>query len=125
MLVPFLKPASPQSSPIGATAARQMTDEDIIREIVENGRTTLFGMIYLRYSQKVYRKCLSFSHDPEIARDMAQDVMVKVFHQLQKFSGRSKFSTWLYAITYNFCVEYYRKSSRYYHQDLDDNFDLH
>lgn len=101
-----------------------MTDEDIVQEIVLNGRTELFGIIYSRYSQKVYRKCVSFTKDVDAAKDLAQDVLVKVFSQLHKFSGRSRFSTWLYAITYNFCVESYRKSSKYHLQQLDENYDL-
>ncbi len=125
MLIPLTQPASPQLQAIGAKSAKKMTDEEIIGEILENGRTDLFGILYLRYSGKVYRKCLSFSKDPDLAKDMAQDVMVKLFHQLQKYSGRSKFSTWLYAITYNYCVEQYRKSSRYHLQELNETCDLH
>lgn len=101
-----------------------MSDEDLIAGILEEGRTDLFGFIYQRYSSKVYRKCLSFAHDKDLAQDMAQDILVKVYHQLHKFSGKSRFSTWLYALTYNFCVEHYRKNSKFHIQGIDDNHDL-
>lgn len=123
MLVPFLQPAT-ATKPAYSTAPSTLSDEDIIFEITTNGRTELFGIIYKRYSQKVFRKCISFTKDADAAKDMAQDVLVKVFSQLHKFSGRSRFSTWLYAITYNFCVESYRKSTRVHMQELDENFDL-
>lgn len=122
MLVPFIQPA-PSQAPKLANTPTSMTDEEIVQEIVLNGRTELFGIIYSRYSQKVYRKCVSFTKDLDAAKDLAQDVLVKVFSQLHKFSGRSKFSTWLYAITYNFCVESYRKNSKYRLQELDETHD--
>lgn len=103
---------------------QKLADEDIVRAIIEEGKTEMFSILYDRYADKVYRKCISFAHDREIAQDMVQDVLLKVFTQLGKFKGKSRFSTWLYAITYNFCVEHYRKSSRMRTVDIDEGPDL-
>lgn len=100
------------------------TDEMLVREIVEQDRPELFGLLYDRYLQKVYRKAYSFVHDQDLAQDLAQDIMVKVYRQLHKFGGKSRFSTWLYAISYNFCVEYYRKHKKLHLQPLDTKYDL-
>jgi len=54
---------------------------------------------------------------------MVQDIFLKVFFQLSKFKGNSRFSTWLYAITYNFCVEHYRKNSKYARVEISDQHD--
>lgn len=99
----------------------QASDETIIEAIITEGKTELFGLLYDRYADKVFRKCISFVQDRDIAQDMVQDVLLKVFTQLSKFKGNSRFSTWLYAITYNYCVEYYRRSNRYPTTDLDDS----
>lgn len=107
-----------------STDFRKQSDEEIIRAILEEGRTELFGILYDRYSDKVFRKCISFVRDKDMAQDMAQDVLLKVFTQLNKFKGKSRFSTWLYAITYNFCVEYYRRNSRYGTVDIDEGPEL-
>ncbi|WNJ21007.1 sigma-70 family RNA polymerase sigma factor [Pontibacter sp. G13] len=88
------------------------SDEALIHEITEGGRTHLFSILYDRYSDKVYRKCISFVRDRDVAQDMVQDILIKVFTQLSKFKGNSRFSTWLYSITYNYCVEYYRKNNK-------------
>ncbi|MFK7970865.1 MAG: RNA polymerase sigma factor [Bacteroidia bacterium] len=98
----------------------KLSDEKIIEAIVHDGQSDLYGQLYDRYSDKVFRKCIGFAKDSSIAQDMVQDIFLKVFFQLPKFQGKSKFSTWLYAITYNFCVEYYRKSSKYTHTDIDN-----
>jgi RNA polymerase sigma factor (sigma-70 family) len=102
------------------TLTKTATDEELIAAIAQGGKTDLFGMIYDRYANKVYRKCISFVKDPDIAQDMVQDVFLKVFFQISRFKGKSRFSTWLYAITYNFCVEYYRKHNKYTMVDIDE-----
>ena len=97
------------------------SDEELIKAILQEGKTEFFGILYDRYSNKVYRKCLSFFKDEMIAQDMVQDIFLKVFFQLAKFKGRSRFSTWLYAITYNYCVEYYRRNSKYSTVEVEDH----
>ena len=97
-----------------------LSDEELVQLIAKQGKTELFGLLYDRYADKVYRKCISFAKDEDIAKDMVQDVLLKVFSKLNKFQGKSRFSTWLYAITYNYCVEYYRKDSRFRTQDIDE-----
>ena len=100
-----------------------MPDEAIVRAIVKEGKSDLYGMLYDRYSNKVYRKCISFVKDETVAQDMVQDIFLKVFFQLSKFKGNSRFSTWLYAITYNFCVEHYRKNSKIKQVEIGDHHD--
>ncbi len=90
---------------------------------MKDGITDYYGFIYDRYSNKVYRKCLSFVKEEVIAQDMVQDIFLKVFFQLSKFKGNSRFSTWLYAITYNFCVEHYRKNTKYSQVEIADHHD--
>lgn len=100
-----------------------LSDEDLVRAIT-GGDTDLFGIIYDRYADKVFRKCLSFVKDRIIAEDNVQDVFLKVFYQLPKFKYKSKFSTWLYAITYNYCVEFYRKHNRIKEVEIDDRLEV-
>ena len=71
-----------------------------------------FGIIYDRYSEKVYHKCISFVGDTGTAQDLMHDIFLKTFINLSKFNHKSKFSTWLYSITYNFCVDYVRKNNK-------------
>lgn len=89
-----------------------MSDEELVQFIVHNGNTSLFGLLYDRYGQKVYSKCLGFAESRDAAEDLTQDVFVKLYLNLKKFRGDSKFSTWLYAFVYNHCVNYYKVLSR-------------
>ncbi|WP_060875518.1 RNA polymerase sigma factor [Myroides odoratus] len=83
-----------------------MTDEELVQFIIHNGNTSLFGILYDRYGQKVYQKCLGFAESRDAAEDLTQDVFVKLYLNLKSFRGESKFSTWLYSFTYNHCVNY-------------------
>ena len=49
----------------------------------------------------VYRWCLVHLGDPDDAADVAQEVLVRVYERLERFAGRSRFTTWLYQVTRN------------------------
>jgi len=82
-----------------------------VREIVDKNDTHLFAILYDRYAGLVYNKCYGFSKSKEEAQDLTHDVFVQLFIKLRMFKGRSKFSTWLYSFTYNFCVNYVQRNS--------------
>lgn len=85
---------------------KDITDEDLVLEIVAKKDSTLFGVLYDRYAKLVYNKCYGFAKSQKEAEDLTQDVFLMVFVKLASFKGKSKFSTWLYSFTYNFCVNY-------------------
>lgn len=82
------------------------TDIELVKNIVEKNDVNLFEVIYDRYAHFVYNKCISFLKDNEEAKDLTQDIFIKIYLNLRKFQGRSKFSTWVYSITFNACVEH-------------------
>lgn len=69
-------------------------------------------MLYARYSDKVYAKCLYMLKDEVRAQDLAQEIFLKVYLYLPKFVAKSSFSTWLYSITYNQCIDAIRKAKK-------------
>lgn len=68
-----------------------------------------FDELYKRYSNKVYFKCYSLLGDYGQAEDATQDVFLKIILNLSRFSQKSKFSTWIYSITYNHCIDQMRR----------------
>ncbi|PWK19053.1 RNA polymerase sigma factor [Xanthomarina spongicola] len=89
----------------------QLTDEELVSQIVKDENTLLFGILYDRYIHIIYNKCYGFSKSEHEAEDITQDVFVKLYTKLSMFRGESKFSTWLYAFTYNFCVNYINRNT--------------
>lgn len=88
------------------------TDEEIVNRLINQHDTFLFGVLYDRYGKKVFQKCLSFVKDQDVAADLTQDVFVKIYLNLNKFQFRSKFSTWVYSVAYNICIDHLRLSKR-------------
>jgi len=84
----------------------KLPDEDLVKAIVKDNNTLVFEILYDRYATLVYNKCFGFAKDADEAKDLTQDVFLKLFVKLASFKGKSKFSTWLYAFTYNHCVNY-------------------
>ncbi len=91
--------------------SNKQTDEDLVKAIVETNNTLLFEVLYDRYSTLVFNKCFGFAKDEDEAKDLTQDVFLKLFVKLGSFKGKSKFSTWLYAFTYNHCVNYVTRNA--------------
>ena len=86
-----------------------LSDDEIIALIINQKQSDYFQYLYLRYSPVVYNKCISLANDKDIAKDLTHDIFLKVFLNLSSFKGKSKFSTWLYSITYNFCIDFLKK----------------
>lgn len=89
----------------------KQSDEELVSNIVKNNDTLLFEVLYDRFAHLVYNKCYGFAKDEDEAKDLTQDVFLKLFVKLASFKGKSKFSTWLYAFTYNHCVNYVTRNT--------------
>lgn len=87
-----------------------MKDEDIIGLILK-GERELYSMLIDRYSGKVFSTAYSYTHNHEEAKDLVQDIFIKVYNNLTKFKSDSRFSTWLYRIAVNSCIDWNRKNS--------------
>ena len=94
-----------------STDVTKISDEELVRKIVEKNDTHLFAILYDRYAGLVYNKCYGFSNSKEEAQDLTHDLFIRLFVKLRTFKEKSKFSTWLYSFTYNFCVNYVQRSS--------------
>ncbi|MGX1930759.1 RNA polymerase sigma factor [Flagellimonas sp. 2504JD4-2] len=89
-----------------------LSDEELVKKIVANNNPLLFGKLYDRYAKMVYNKCYGFARSEDEAEDLTQDVFLQLFIKLKMFKGKSKFSTWLYSFTYNFCVNYVNRNKQ-------------
>ena len=99
-------------------AYSQLTDEELVQKVVANNNTLFFGVLYDRYSKMVSNKCYGFARSKDEAEDLTQDVFLMLFVKLASFKGKSKFSTWLYSFTYNFCVNYVNRNKQ---RKMSDN----
>jgi len=85
-----------------------LTEEALIEQL-KLKNTAVFSKLIDNYQQKVFGTCLSFVPNKEDAEDLVQEVFLEVFNSISKFKGNSTFSTWIYRITTNKCLEFIRK----------------
>lgn len=73
------------------------------------GQSNDFSILVNEYKNMVYSLCLKMTNSTEDAEEIAQDAFIKAYKGLNSFKGNSKFSTWLYQITYFTAASYLRK----------------
>ena len=101
--------------PIGAGLARppavglRVDDREAVLACQRGEREAFDGLVE-RYQRDIYRLCYRYVNDPQDANDMAQEVFLKAYRAIDRFRGDSSFSTWLYRIAVNTCLNF--RSSR-------------
>ena len=103
---------------------QELTDEALIaRYRAEAGQASAeqyLNELFRRHHVKVARWCWSVTGDRESAADLAQEICVKAYQNLSYFKGQSKFSTWLYSITRNHCLNAVRSRNSAPEMDSDE-----
>ncbi|TAF96970.1 MAG: RNA polymerase sigma factor [Runella slithyformis] len=103
---------------------KEYTDEQLVCFFVETQRNSFFEELYERYADKVYRKCLSFVKDKARAEDFTHDIFIKLILRVGTFKETAKFSTWLFSITYNYCIDQVRVIKKDAEQALEDDIEI-
>ena len=76
----------------------------------KRGEEAAFQEILERYRGPIYNLCYRMSRNPEDARDLAQEVFIKVFSLLDRFDEEYAFSSWLFRIATNHCIDHLRRN---------------
>lgn len=90
-----------------------MHDDELIKRILQ-GDGELYNDIVERYQTGLYRTAYYYTQNIEDARDITQDVLIKAYNSLAGFKHTSTFSTWLYRIAVNHCLDWCRKTKPTY-----------
>ena len=89
-----------------------LSDEELIQRYKSDAQSPAAeahaNELLRRYSAKVVNWCWRFAKSKDTASDLAQDVLLKAYRSLDGFRSDAKFSTWLYLITRNHCLNYVR-----------------
>lgn len=86
---------------------------------VLTGDQNAFGEIVELYKDKVFQICFRMLGNRHEAEDIAQEAFVRAFINIHSFNIQMKFSTWLYRITTNLCIDRLRKKKPDYHLDAE------
>ncbi len=91
---------------------RNLTDEEIVLLLRTDGNSRYFTLLAERHEKAILKKCFSYTKDEDAAEDLCQEILIKLFLKVKDFKGDSKFSTWLFSIVHNTCIDYLRKNKK-------------
>lgn len=105
-----------------------MNKSKVIAEIRDNENRKSFPefrRIVEAYRQRVFNTAYGIVQNTDDAKDITQEVFLKVFKKMGTFKGNASFSTWIYRITVNTCIDMLRKQKTGAHVDLQEglNYD--
>jgi len=87
-------------------------DDAALLAAAREGDLDAFEALVREHTQAVFAHALRFFGDPAIAEDVVQEVWIKVYRSLVDFDGRARFSTWLFRVTRNTCLDQVRAGAR-------------
>lgn len=106
------------------TTYLEKSDEEIVLLIMNSGNKELFEILYSRYIKKVKDKCFSFLKDTKQSEEFANDILTKAYEKISGFKGNSTFSSWLYSITYNYCIDYLRAKKKLHYPEWNSSNEI-
>lgn len=101
-----------------------LTDDEIIDKIRSENGSHFFEMLYKRYHKKVLNKCYSLVKNKVLAEELTEDIFSKTFEKLSGFKNRSSFSSWLYSLSYNHCIDYLRNKKKMHYPEWNRSHEI-
>lgn len=94
-----------------------MQDELLIRR-AQSGDEGAFEQLLLAHQKSVYNLCLRMAGNPDDALDLSQEAFIRAWRALGQYQFDAAFSTWLFRLTSNICIDFLRKQKRQQHMSL-------
>ncbi|MBD3331932.1 sigma-70 family RNA polymerase sigma factor [candidate division GN15 bacterium] len=110
-----------------STRRRDQDDETDVKRLVDDfkrGNQRAFTELVRRYRPQVISLAYKMTADYDEASDVAQNVFLKMAHNIWRYDPGKKFYTWLYRITVNASIDHMRKIQRHRHEPLEQIFNV-
>jgi RNA polymerase sigma factor (sigma-70 family) len=93
---------------------------------VKSSKELQFEGLYQSHKDKVYRLCLGFVRERELANDLFQEILIKIWRHLDSFKGDSDISTWIFRIAYNTALTFSAREKKKdeFQSEIPENLDL-
>lgn len=100
-------------------AAREEVTDEALMLRYQGGDRSAFAELVRRHKTAVYNFILRHTRSSAVAEDLTQDVFVRVVQSAADFRHSARFSTWVYTIARNLCIDQLRKAQLRRHPSLD------
>ncbi|MDR1695575.1 MAG: sigma-70 family RNA polymerase sigma factor [Endomicrobium sp.] len=91
---------------------KQLNDSELV-SLFKTGSNEAFEEIVMRYQADVYSYLLSITKSAEISSDILQDSFIRAFKKLKDYNDENKLKNWLFTLSRNMTMDYYRKNNKY------------
>ena len=98
---------------------KNMTDEQLAIRFQAEGDTMAFGELYKRHYSRLYHYCHTIVHNGEEAADLTQDSFAKAAEKIQHLKNPALFTSWLFRIAHNRCID--KAKDRQRHQTVSSD----
>ena len=95
-----------------ARGVNVLTDESKTLERAQKGDEAAFEELLITYEKRIYNIAYRMMRNQSDAQDMAQEAIIKAYRNLHTFKGTCMFSSWVYRITVNTCLDEIRKRKK-------------
>jgi RNA polymerase sigma-70 factor (ECF subfamily) len=97
-------------------------DLNVLVKRCKSGDQEAWHMIIDQYSKTIYNMALNFTGNSDDASDITQDIFLKIYNNIDKFSEEKNFHSWLLRLSKNHCIDFWRKHRRELtNLELDEN----
>lgn len=102
------------------TASPEDSSDETLMIRYQRGDRAAFGVLVKRYERPLFTFASRYLGRNELARDVTQESFLRVVKRAQEFRHEARFSTWIFAIVRNLCVDELRKSKHRKHLSFDE-----
>ena len=99
-----------------------MEEEQLVRR-AQQGDNSAFEQLLLLHQKKVYNLCLRMSANADDALDLSQETFIKAWRCIGQYQFEASFSTWLYRLTSNVCIDFLRRKKRRQETSLTESYE--
>jgi RNA polymerase sigma-70 factor (ECF subfamily) len=99
---------------------QKLSDEELALALNGQFASDLFNELIKRHEKTILRNCKNYVQNTDAAEDLCQEILVKVYLQLNTYRKDARFTTWLHSITHNLCMDYLRKNKKNLHQEMTE-----
>jgi len=100
-------------------APEPLEDARIVKQVLR-GRREMFGLLLERYQKPIFNFVYRFYGNYDLAQELTQETFLRAYQFLKSYDPKRKFSTWLYAVAKNLCIDELKKQRSAREVPLDD-----
>ena len=88
-----------------------LSDKKFVKKL-KSGNKDAFESLFKEYKDIIYTVVNRMIYNKDRVEDITSDIFLKIYKNIYQFDEKSKISTWMYKIAYNYCLDYIRKSKK-------------